>query len=139
MDISLWVAIVGAIASVAAVLITNRFTARSAQSAQRRTAEIERTKVDAEAYARARESYESALATQKKQLEQLQRETAEDRGEYRTAINELKVRIRELEAAHRYDQMRLREFVVWARHVVALMREHGVEYPLPPDDPDRDL
>src|SRR6266705_2729633 len=72
MDSPLVVAFIGAIGSVIAVVIANRFTTRATRKAQRQAAEIEGSKVDAQAYARARESYDAALATQKQRLVELQ-------------------------------------------------------------------
>lgn len=133
---ALLVAIVGAVASVAVAVIANRFTARSAAAAQRRAASIERTKVDAEAYRRARESYDAALATQEKRIEQLQTDMAEDRGEYRAEIAECKARIRELEEARRGDRLQIRTLALYARGLIGILRAHEIEYPTPPPEMD---
>ncbi|MFF4777509.1 hypothetical protein ACFY05_32100 [Microtetraspora fusca] len=50
----------------------NRRTQETAVTAAERQAELERTKVDAEAFARARQIYEDALAQLEKQLDRVQ-------------------------------------------------------------------
>jgi uncharacterized membrane-anchored protein YhcB (DUF1043 family) len=132
-DPTLTVAIVGAIASIAVAVIANRFASRSARAAQRRTAEIERTKVDAEAYGRARESYDAALATQDRRIREL---TAAMDSEYRSEIAECKSRIRELEEARKQDRRTLLTVAVWARQILVILRSHEIEFPPPPPELD---
>jgi septal ring factor EnvC (AmiA/AmiB activator) len=135
-DPTLTVAIVGAIASIAVAVIANRFASRSARAAQRRTAEIERTKVDAEAYGRARESYDAALATQDRRIRELTAAMDSDRREYRSEIAECKSRIRELEEARKQDRRTLLTVAVWARQILVILRSHEIEFPPPPPELD---
>lgn len=136
MDPAIVVAFVGALGSVFAVFVANRFTSRSARAAQKQAAEIERTKVDALAYQRARESYDAALKAQELRIQQLQSEMAEDRGEYRAEIADCKSRIRELEDARRMDQLRIRTLVEYMRTLIQILRSHQIDYPLPPAEMD---
>lgn len=135
-DLSLWVAVIGLFGSIGAVFVANRFTTRSTRAAQLQTAAIERTKVDALAYERARQSYDAALATQNRRLADLQQELNEDREEYRTGVAECKQRIRELEDARRADQVRIRNLVAYMRVLIGLLRQHEIAYPLPPIEMD---
>ena len=132
MDSPLAVAFVGAIGSVIAVVIANRFTTRATRKAQRQAAEIEGSKVDAQAYARARESYDAALATQKQRLVELQEEMERDRVEYRSDIAECRTRIRELDQARRDDRRHTQVLVVYVRVLIGVLRQHEIPFPVPP-------
>jgi uncharacterized membrane-anchored protein YhcB (DUF1043 family) len=139
MDPTLGVAIIGAIASILIAVIANRFTSRSAMAAQRRAQEMETTKVDAEAYKRARENYDAALEAQNGRIASLQLEMSEDRGEYRQAIADLKERIRELEAARRNDQLKIRTLIAYMRDLIALLRVNHIEIPVMPTELDMEI
>ncbi len=132
MDSPLVVAFIGAIGSVIAVFIANRFTSRSARRAQRQAAEIERTKVDAQAYARARESYDAALATQTRRIAELQEEMVGDRAEYRSEIADCRSRIRELDEARRSDRNRMRALGEYVRVLIGVLRQHDIPFPAMP-------
>jgi septal ring factor EnvC (AmiA/AmiB activator) len=136
MDTAVTIAIIGAVASIMAVILTNRVATRSAQAAQRRTAEIERTKVDSEAYKRARDNYDAALATQDKRIRELTTEMEDDRREYRAEIAECKSRIRELEDARTQDRRTLVVLAAWARQILVILRSHEIEFPPPPPELD---
>lgn len=139
MDSTITIAVIGAIASILVAVIANRYTSRAATNAQRRTQEMETTKVDAEAYKRARENYDAALETQAHRIEELQRQIAEDRGEYRQAIADCKERIRELEEARRNDQLKIRALISYLRDLVALLRINSIDFPSPPVELELDL
>lgn len=138
-DSTVWVAVVGAIASIGVAIITSRFASKSANKAAERAErtaqqamEAEKSKVDAQAFARARENYEAALSAQEKRITRLTREAEEDREEYRRDIAECRAQIAQLQEGRRTDQQRIRAFVTWARQVIPLMNAHEIEYPLPP-------
>lgn len=76
---SVLVAAIGAMASVAAAIVTARTTARNARSGQA----VALRQIEADAYARARASYEAAMAT--------------DKASYEAAIGRLRARVAELE------------------------------------------
>lgn len=130
----LWIAVIGAVASILGAVIVNRYTAQSARAAQRQATEIERTKVDAEAYTRARENYDAALAEQERRIQRLQKELDEDRGEHRADMTDCKSRIRELEQARRADQIRLRDLAIYVRQLIAILRTHEIPFPEPPPE-----
>lgn len=136
MDSPLVIAIVGAVGSIAAVFVTAFYASRSARRAQNQANTIEKTKVDAQAYSRARDSYDAALSTQARTIAELQHEMAEDREEYRRDITECKARIRELEQARRSDRERIQTLVVYMRVLIGILRTHDIEYPMPPAEMD---
>lgn len=132
MDSPLVVALLGALGSIIAVFIANRFTTRSARKAQERAAEIESTKVDAQAYERARESYDAALTTQTRRIVDLQKEMVDDRAEYRSEIADCRARIRELDQARRDDREHIRALVAYLRVLIGILRKHDIAFPDPP-------
>lgn len=136
MDSPLIVALMGALGSVLAVVIANRFTTRSARKAQQQSSDIERTKVDAQAYERARENYDAALTTQGRRIVDLQKELADDRAESRSEIADCRARIRELDLARRSDRERIRALAAYLRTLIAILRQHDITFPTPPAEMD---
>lgn len=88
----------------------NRITAEQADRQNRRQAELERTKVDSEAYNRAKQIYEAALDSLEKQLaritDQLAREQDTSAG-LRVQVHTLQGQVRELERTVMHLRQRL--------------------------------
>jgi septal ring factor EnvC (AmiA/AmiB activator) len=85
----------------------NKITAEQADRSASRQAELERSKVDSEAYQRAKEIYEAALASLEKQLDRMQAQTdrlteqlarEQDTSHVlRTQVSTLQLQVREME------------------------------------------
>lgn len=115
-----------------------QYTARSSRNAQeqatKRAAELERTKVDAQAYQRARENYDSALSVMQGQIEALKSGREYDRQEHTRQIGELRDRVRELDEARRADRATIVTLAAYARVLLSLLRDNSIAYPPPPPD-----
>lgn len=139
--VSIIVAAIALVTSLGGVVLTNRYTARAAERAHKRTKELETGKVDAEAYKRARENYDAAIAQAERRITRLREEIDEDRQEHSREMKEMTDRIDRLEA----DRARNREYIKkltrdlhelseWGREVSAILRSRGIPFPPPPID-----
>lgn len=133
-----WLALVGVVITAIIGFVGVRYTARSSRAAQdlamQRAAELERTKVDSQAYQRARENYDSAIDTLQTQVEQLKEGREYDREEHKRHMDQLRTRLHELETARELDRMTIATLAAYARVLLALLRDHKIEYPAPPPD-----
>lgn len=116
--------ILAAVFSLAGV----RFTQRATRAAAERTAALERTKVDAQAYENARQTWDEHVDSLREQLADL-REEAEQQ---RRAARDLRSRVDELEEGRDRDRARIRELTAYARELLRILGEHGIAYPPPP-------
>lgn len=136
-DFPTWLAFVGVIITAFLGYLGLRFTAQSSRKAQQqteeRTAALERSKVDAQAYERARENYDSALKTMQSQIDALKTGRQYDREEHSRQINELRERLRELEDARRVDRATIATLAAYARVLLGILRDNKLAYPPPPD------
>lgn len=125
LDPTVAAAIVALIASVASVVLTNRYAARSARKAHESAQAELAAKVDVEAFQRARDSYDAAIAEQERRIERLNREIEDNHQEYLSESKECMRRIRGLQA----DVKALGE---WARPLLRAARAAGIQHPDPP-------
>lgn len=117
MDSTVIVALISSAGVVLAGLITLvgvRYTHRQARTAAEATARLERSKVDAEAYQRARETWTEHVRHLREQ------------------VAELRARVDELEDDRTRDRARLREWVDHARSLRRLLDEHEIAHPPAP-------
>jgi TolA-binding protein len=131
MDPTVLVAIVGAAGIVFAGILTLlgvRFTQRQAREAAAATARLERTKVDAAAYDRARATWDEHVDSLREQVADL-REEAESA---RLALRDARIRIDGLEEGRDADRARIRQLTGYARDLLRIMADHEITYPAPP-------
>lgn len=139
MDPTIAVAVLALISSLGGIVVANRYAARGARSAQEAAQRIENTKVDAEAYKRARESYDAALKEQEQRIARLRKEMEDDRREHERDMAECLRRIERLEGDLERDRGRLRRLAsdlaklsAWARRLIRSLRSQGIAYDPPP-------
>lgn len=121
MDLSSTVSVIVAFCSVLGVYIANRYTAKSAQKAQETTSQIEMAKLET---ARTEGWRQDNI--------ELRRQREEDRRGYETSVREINERIEMLELDQKVAQRERKNLVSWARRIVELLREAGINYPPPP-------
>lgn len=138
---SILVAVIAALSSIVGVAFTARYAGRATRRAQEEAARTAGTKVDAEAYARARESYDAALREQERRIQRLREEARADRDEHEQDRRDLVKRVEQLErdAVQSRNRMRrvyrdLQALTAWARTLVRSLRTRGVSYDAPPID-----
>lgn len=124
-DPTLIAAGVAFIGSVVSVVLTARYAARSARQAQETAQREANARVEADAFKRARENYDAALAEQEKRIVRLRGEMDENRKEYRDDAAEFRRRIESL-------QRDLRALGEWARPLLRAARAAGIKHPDPP-------
>lgn len=117
-DPTIVVAIIAFLASAVSIVMTNRYAARSARSAQESAEKQKAVQVDAEAFSRARESYDAAIDEQGHRIDRLRSELAAETAECRRRI-----------AAMQHDMEALRE---WARPLLGAARAAGLRVTEPP-------
>lgn len=118
----------GVIAAGLFTLLGVRFTQSQARRAAEATAALDRAKVDAGAYDRARTTWDEHVESLREQVADL-REEAESA---RAALREARGRIDALEQGHDADRHRIRELTAYARDLLRIMAEHDISYPPPP-------
>ncbi len=139
--------VVVAIISAAAVAITGaftyagvRFTQRQARLAAERTAEferaaaeraeaLERRSVDAQAFERARATWDAHVEDLTEQVDALRTEAERLREEAR----QLRQRLDDLEVGRAADRVRIRELTAYARDLLRILAHHEITYPPPPE------
>lgn len=107
-----------------------RFTQRQARAAADRAAELDRQKVNAEAYDKARATWDQHVESLRTQVGELREESER----LRTAARELRGRVDELESGRSLDRRRIRELTDYARTLLRILGEHEIAYPPPPGE-----
>jgi hypothetical protein len=125
LDPTVVVAVVAFLGSLLSIILTNRYAARSARAAQEAAQRELAAKVDSEAFKRARENYDAAIAEQERRITRLNHEIDENRAEYRADATECKRRLARLQA----DLRALRE---WSLPLLRAARAAGIPHPDPP-------
>lgn len=137
-DVASWLSLIGVFLTAIAGFVGVRFTARSARKAQleaeQRADQLEKNKVDSLAYARARENYDSAIATLKQEVSELKSGREYDRQEHKRQIESLQSRVRELETSRQVDRMTIATLAAYANVLLGLLRDNEIAYPPPPPD-----
>jgi biopolymer transport protein ExbB/TolQ len=132
------VAIVGAVFTALLGYFGLRYTAKSSKQAQElaamRSMEQERLKVESDAYKRARDNYDAALDTMQSEIDALKDGRSYDRTEHSRQIEDLRVRVRELEQAQIEAHVRVTTLVAYTRVLIQLLRDNKITYPAPPSD-----
>jgi septal ring factor EnvC (AmiA/AmiB activator) len=105
-----------------------RYTQRQVAKATEQQTKLEQTKVDADAYGRARDNYEAALDTLRDQVKDLQDARRTDHSE----VEQLKRRIEDLERFRRADRTTIQQLSAYIRALLRLLREAGITPPPPP-------
>ena len=140
--VSIIIAVIAMISSLAAVLLSNYLARRNAGRAAEELARATAQKVDAAAYERAQDTYERALAEQDTRVQLIQADLDQRREEYLVAQERLSV----LEADQTADSARMRRLETefeqlkqWASDLVASLRARRIKFTPPPinlSDPD---
>lgn len=125
LDPTVVVAVIAALGSLMGVIYSNRTAVRSARAAQASAEKTAQSKVDAEAFVRARDNYEAANREQEARITRLRAEMIEDRDEARREADECKRRIDSLQ--RQVDALR-----EWARPLLRAARAAGIQHPDPP-------
>lgn len=125
MDTNVVVAVLGSATTIAALVLTQRSAVKAANSAKASAEQEKRVKVDAEAFTRAKEQYDTALATQERRLANLRAEMEDNRTEYRRDVADCHRQIDHLKTE--MDALRR-----WARTLLVAARAAGVQHPDPP-------
>lgn len=147
-NISIIIAIIAAVTSLGGVWLTTRATtkqarkaAQQAKQASDQTRELERGKVDAEAYARARASYDAAIDELEARITRLRDELRETREEHVREMKEMTDRVGRLEGERERNRQYIRRLnrdlhllSEWARGLLHDLRSRGIAHPPPPVD-----
>lgn len=112
------VAVIACIGSLVSIFLTNRYAARSARAALDSAERSKQSQVDSEAFKRARESYDAAIAEQEARIGRLRAQLEEDREEHRIEIEQVNRRVESLRD--------------WSRGLLRAARAAGVVHPEPP-------
>lgn len=135
-DFATWAALIGVLVTALAGYVGVRYTARSARAAQeeaeRRANDLEKNKVDALAYERARDNYDAAIATMQREIDQLKAGREYDRQEHKRQIESLQNRVQELETARASDRATISSLVAYVKVLLDLLRDNRIAYPPPP-------
>jgi len=118
----------GVVLAALFTLMGVRFTQRATRAAAERTAALERTKVDAQAYESARQTWDEHVDSLREQLADLR----EDAERQRRTAQELRARVDELEDGRERDRARIRELTSYARQLLRILADHEIPYPPPP-------
>lgn len=126
---------VGAIITAIGGYFGVRINARNAKQAHAITVEIERSKIDAEAYDSAREIWDALIndlrnqvADQRKELAELRRVIARSNAE----VNKLRDRLEDLEAKRAVDHQMIQTVINYARQLRQLLKSNGISAPPAP-------
>jgi predicted RNase H-like nuclease (RuvC/YqgF family) len=125
LDPTIVVAAIAVFGSAVSIILTNRYAARSARSAQENAERQKAMQIDSESFKRARENYDAAIAEQERRIARLRTEIEQDREEFRHDREECN---------HRIDllQRDIQALGEWARPLLRAAREAGVRHPNPP-------
>lgn len=122
------------------VRTTTRSARRTAEEAATRSSAVEQVKIDAQAYERARESYEAALAVSNQRIvgmqeniDRVRQERRADRDEFNDEVRDLRDRLALADLEQERLRTKLREaeesnmrLTVWARTVYAALGNDSV-------------
>lgn len=131
MDPTVVVAIISASGVVLAAVFTLlgvRYTQRQTRAAADRTAALERTRVDAQAFENAKATWRENVADLRERVDEL----AVENERQRETIRNLRVRVDELESGQDRDRKHIRDLTAYARELLRILGEHGIAYPAPP-------
>jgi uncharacterized protein HemX len=134
-------AILSSLGVVAAAIIGwlgVKHTQRQAAKAQQVTTEIERSKIDAAAYAEARKIWDSLIDDLREQVAIQRTEIADLRREHNSELRSLRERLGDLEQKRAGDRRALHLLTVYARELLRLLKENGIVSPAPPEGLDMD-
>lgn len=101
------------------------YTARAARASNKRTAEIEQSKLDTTRWQAQVDSWRSDVA-------QLRADRKEDEQRHQEQIAALRERMTRIETVAEEERRARFELITWARNVVALLRQAQIAYPAPP-------
>lgn len=101
------------------------YTARAARASNKRTAEIEQSKLDTTRWQAQVDSWRSDVA-------QLRADRKEDEQRHQEQIAALRERMTRIETVAEEERRARFELITWARNVVALLRQAQISYPAPP-------
>ena len=146
MNASIIVATIGLIGSVTAVLIANRYTARTARRAAETTERMEERKLDASTWKDQYEGWREDALKLRELRDADQARYEADRLRWEAKINECAIKVDQLSGQmavvareRAQEQAYLDALVAWCRIVVQLLRQAGIAYPpLPPGVSDTD-
>lgn len=127
----------GVVFSALLLFAGTKVTQRATANAAKRTAAIEQTKVEADAYTRALPIWDELIGDLRQQVADQRAEMAEMRTDLRTykhEVSQLTSRLQELEDNSAADRRALQRLLDYARELVKLLRAHGIA--LPPDPPE---
>lgn len=135
LDPAVWVAIVAFIGSVVSITLTNRFAARSARAALVSAEQQKAIQVDSEAFKRARESYDAAIAEQERRIARLHVEIDRDRALYAAELLDCRTRIQDLQRrsnSHSKSRREIAALKEWAGPLMEAALAAGLAVPTPP-------
>jgi hypothetical protein len=127
---STWVTILSACGGIITGLIGYfgiRLTQRQAVKAQQATIEIEKDKVDVQAYAEARTTWESLIKDLRKQVDDQRKESDRFRN-----------RLEDLEQKRSGDRVAIHVLTQYARQLLWVLRENNIQPPPTPEGLDMD-
>jgi hypothetical protein len=127
---STWVTVLSASGGIIAAVIGYfgiRLTQRQAVKAQQATIEIEKDKVDVQAYAEARTTWESLIKDLRKQVDDQRKES-----------DRFRTRLEDLEQKRRGDRVAIHVLTEYARQLLWVLREHNIQPPPTPEGLDMD-
>lgn len=135
-----WGVILPVAVTALATLAVGVYTARSARAANRETSQITgwrdqvaSWRADVEQLRRERREDEERFESERRaDLKRHEAEREEDRRRAASEVARCHARIDELTRTMEEWQAERREFIAWARTVVALMRDRGLAFPPPP-------
>lgn len=109
------------------------YTARAASGAQRRTAELQQNKIDAEAWGAQVDSWRSDVSALRQQrMEDLVAARADIKNQA-AELEKLRARLITLEAELARDRLYIEALTAWGNAVVTLLRQANMGYPpVPP-------
>lgn len=127
---STWVTVLSASGGIIAAIIGYygiRLTQRQAVKAQQATIEIEKDKVDVQAYAEARTTWESLIKDLRKQVDDQRKESDRFRN-----------RLEDLEQKRSGDRVAIHVLTQYARQLLWVLRENNIQPPPTPEGLDMD-
>ena len=136
---STWVTILSIAGGVLGTLLTflgGRYTQRAAVKAQRETAAIERDKVDASAYAEARQTWDALIGDLREERRSLKKEIGDMRLEFagqQATTDMWRRRLEDLEQKRSGDRHAIHVLTVYARQLLKVINAAGLVPPPPPE------
>lgn len=113
---------VGGLVSAILMFLGTRYTQRSASKAQTSAQEIERQKVDAQAYSEARKIWDSVIEDLHSQVTY-----------QRVQLDEFRTRLEDVEKKRAGDRQAIHVLTEYIRDLLALLKEHNLTPPVPPE------